>query len=172
MAKDHSIVRELKDGIEFFTKKETGESGMSISGLALCCGVSRTAITSRFTATKSDWKLETVRVISETSGKSTTVSIVKDTVCAETIAYYASQGKSKALSSLVGFAAIGIRHFIHQKTGWTPAQQSVHLVLSDIVSRDPLPWEHHFSKEWAQNAERLTGWKWEYRVMGKFIGSK
>lgn len=42
---DKSIVRAVdRDGVEFFTVKETGESGMSVSGLAKVCGTSKQSV--------------------------------------------------------------------------------------------------------------------------------
>ncbi|MGE5658871.1 MAG: hypothetical protein ACM37W_19920 [Actinomycetota bacterium] len=38
------IIRVVEDGVEFFTVQATGESGMSQSGLAILCGVSKQAI--------------------------------------------------------------------------------------------------------------------------------
>ena len=65
MASD--IVRFVDDqGIEYYTITETGEAGMSVSGLSQFCGVSRAAIHRHFTVTSLDWKLDTVRVISVT----------------------------------------------------------------------------------------------------------
>ena len=39
-----NITRVERDGVEFFTIDETGESGMSESGLARLCGVTRVAV--------------------------------------------------------------------------------------------------------------------------------
>ena len=39
-----NITRVERDGVEFFTIDETGESGMSESGLAILCGVSHQAV--------------------------------------------------------------------------------------------------------------------------------
>lgn len=39
-----SLVRVVKDDVEFFTVAATGESGMSVSGLAILCGVSKQSV--------------------------------------------------------------------------------------------------------------------------------
>ena len=39
-----TITRVIRDGVEFFTIDETGESGMSESGLARLCNVSRQSV--------------------------------------------------------------------------------------------------------------------------------
>ena len=38
------ILKANKDGIEFYTIQSTGESGMSMSGLAKACGVTHQSI--------------------------------------------------------------------------------------------------------------------------------
>jgi len=168
MASD--IVRFVDDqGIEYYTVTATGEAGMSVSGLSQFCGVSRAAIHRHFTVTSLDWKLDTVRVISVTSGRNTPVTIVKDTACSEAIAHYAQQGKPEAIKSLIGFAAIGIRSFIHSQTGWTVRAQSAKVMLSGLMLREPASWERLCSNGFIGEACRLTGYQWNWKVMGKFL---
>ena len=44
MNNTRNITRVIVDGIEFFTVDDTGESGMSESGLARLCGVSQQGV--------------------------------------------------------------------------------------------------------------------------------
>lgn len=39
-----AVLKAVKDGIEFYTIQSTGESGMSMSGLAKACGVTHQSI--------------------------------------------------------------------------------------------------------------------------------
>lgn len=98
---------------------------------------------------------------------------VPDSAVALAVKYYAwmagERCTEQARSADMVFGAIGTRAWMQQLKGWTPAQRTVRLLLEDMMSREPLPLESHFSKDWVKNAERLTGWKWEYRVMGKFL---
>ncbi|MGL6349206.1 MAG: P63C domain-containing protein, partial [Aeromonas sp.] len=41
--------------------------------------------------------------------------------------------------------------------------------LDDILRRKPAVWERMFSQEWVAEAEKLTGWKWNWQCMGQFI---
>lgn len=153
-----NIVRVERDGVEFFTLTLTGESGMSISGLAQSCGVSKQSVSERLASGGEDYKLDTGRV--SVSGKrgSFQVVIVRDTVCAEVIAHYAQQGKPEAIRSLIGFAAMGIRSFIHTQTGWTPNRRLTDAEIADIcllpTGRD---WKKQFGDDYYYQLSRLTG---------------
>jgi hypothetical protein len=168
MAKPNSIIRVDRDGVEFFTIDRTGESGMSLTGLAHCCGVSRQAVTKHLAATKSDFKLDVGRVSVATSRGSFQVVVVKDTVCAEVISHYAQQGKPEAIRSLVGFAAIGVRTFIQSQTGWKPKSEVEQFVEVHVL-REARIWEVVFDRQWVKAAEQCTGWKWSYQAMSRLI---
>lgn len=171
-----SIVREERDGIEFFTVEDTGESGMSVSGLAKLCGFSQQAVSrllNQLTTGKAVKGLENFASVdfqlTTGTGKHNR-KIVKDSICAAVIGYYAIEHKkTEAMFSLVKFAAMGLREWIQDITGWTPERRSVIALFSDVVQREPLSWELHFSPSWIRNAERLTGYRWEWKVMSKFI---
>jgi hypothetical protein len=98
---------------------------------------------------------------------------VPDSAVALIVKYYAWMAGERCTEQAkqvdMVFGAIGARTWMQQVKGWTPAQRTARLLLEDMMSREPLPLESHFSKDWVKNAERLTGWKWEYRVMGKFL---
>lgn len=167
-AKKNSIIRVEKDGVEYYTLKN-GESGMSLTGLAKCCGVTRQSVTHHLDRREDGWKLDTGRVFTAAGGGRTSlVVVVKDTVCAETIAHYAKQGKLEAVHYLVGFAAIGIRKFIHDQTGWKPPSE-VQTFIDSHLLREARAWEVVFDRQWIRAAEQCTGWKWSYQAMGKLI---
>jgi prophage antirepressor-like protein len=54
-----------------------------------------------------------------------------------------------------------------RKTGSYHAQRNS--LLDQLVLRTPATWEERFNPAWIAEAERVTGWKWSWRVMGKFI---
>jgi len=163
-----AIVRFVDDqGIEYFTVTATGESGMSQSGLARFCGVHHRAI-QKFIGDQKDSILDTARVSSAT-GRTMSVKIVRDTICAEAIAHYAKQGRPEAIKSLIGFAAIGIRSFIHSQTGWTPQSKSVKTFAETMMLRIPATWECLCSESFISESCRLTGWQWQWKVMSKFL---
>lgn len=112
MANNNAITRVENNGVEYYTLK-SGESGMSLSGLGRLCGVSKQAGSKHLGGNQKDWNLDCGKVSSSTKRVNSRVVIVKDTTCAEVIAYYAQQGRTEAIRSLIGFAAIGIRSFIH-----------------------------------------------------------
>ncbi len=45
---NNDIIRTVENDIEFFTIKETGESDISITGLSLLCGISKSALSQLF----------------------------------------------------------------------------------------------------------------------------
>lgn len=53
-----NITRVERDGVEFFTVDETGESGMSESGLARLCGVSPVSIHKFVSSSTLTWDQE------------------------------------------------------------------------------------------------------------------
>lgn len=122
------------DSTEFYTDEETGESGMSQTGLAVLCGVSQQAIsglektlTSRapskwlepfvgkdfiLTSSSKDPAL-TVNDV-----KAGNLSIYKSAFCARVIQHYAFQSNEVAQYSLDQFTDLGISQWIQGITGW------------------------------------------------------
>jgi KilA-N domain/P63C domain len=41
--------------------------------------------------------------------------------------------------------------------------------LQSLILDYPRPWSEHFCPEWIKNSERLTGWSWGWRCMGRFL---
>ena len=51
----------------------------------------------------------------------------------------------------------------------TLTQPTETLAIEAWVLDHPQPWEEHFFSEWRKEAERLTGWRWSWRCMSRFI---
>ena len=123
-----SILRHESNGIEFFTVKATGESGMSQSGLARLCGVTQKAVDNlleRLGTSSSPDFLKPLQDIELTLGTSVhkfnNATIIKDSVCARILEWYAFESQrptEKARQAFRQFAAIGIRTWIQSITGW------------------------------------------------------
>jgi hypothetical protein len=124
------------DSTEFYTVEETGESGMSQTGLAILCGVSRQAIIelekTLVSKAPSKW-LEPfigkdLTLVSNESDLPLTVNgkpvgnlrIYKAGVCARIIQHYAfrANGSEVAQYSLDQFTEMGINQWIQGITGW------------------------------------------------------
>jgi hypothetical protein len=124
-----SILRVEQDGVEFFTLTETGESGMSISGLARLCGVSETSIRS-FLKRNEVRTLEAKKRLEVFQAKDfqfepswwKTIRIVSSDICGRVIEHYAYESKQKrtaeALYAYRKFAQMGINAWIQDITGW------------------------------------------------------
>jgi hypothetical protein len=172
-----SIVLVVKDGVEFFTVLETGESGMSVSGLARLCGVSKQAMSkllkSLSTKTPSEW-LEPLTDkdldLSQNGHKNgAKVRVLSAETCASVLAHYAFSGNKTAAFSMQKFNRMGIDLWIQSITGWSQRAADTTRYLTGVVLIQPKGWERHYSEEWANEAARLTGWQWEWSCMGQFI---
>ncbi|MFN6486268.1 MULTISPECIES: phage antirepressor KilAC domain-containing protein [unclassified Nostoc] len=122
-----------QNGIQYFTINATGESGMSQSGLARACGVDEKSIrriieTVRTKAPSPILESFTGKGLEDlalrTNSEYQQATILKDTFCAAVLTHYAQQGRTEAAMSLGAFAAIGIRVYIQQITGWVAPVES------------------------------------------------
>jgi hypothetical protein len=130
-----NITRVERDGVEFFTIDETGESGMSESGLARLCGVSSVAIHKFISMSALTWEHEKElnprfrKTIALKPGdcknlspsQNSNIRILSATVCARVIEHYAFESKYKteeALFSYRKFALKGITSWIQEATHW------------------------------------------------------
>ena len=121
-----SIIRQVEDGVEFYTVEATGESGMSVRGLAKLCGVEHSTISRlisnlvRDTAPKRlkalvGNDLNLVREFSKNGGK---VTVIRSEACSLIIKHYAFEGSEIAEYSLERFTTSGINTWIQDITGW------------------------------------------------------
>ena len=130
-----TITRVERDGVEFFTVDDTGESGMSASGLARLCGVSPVAIHKFISSTSLTWDHEkelnpsfrkTIPFKPQSNsnlkfGQNTNIKILSAVVCARVIRHYALESKYKtqeALFTLDKFSTAGINAWIQEITHW------------------------------------------------------
>ena len=130
-----NITRVERDGVEFFTIDETGESGMSESGLARLCGVSPVGIHKFVSNSLITWDQEkelnpafrkTIafkpkQALDFKPGQNSNIKILSATVCARTIEHYAFESKHKTEQALVAyrkFAELGINTWIQGITHW------------------------------------------------------
>jgi hypothetical protein len=130
-----NITRVERDGVEFFTVDETGESGMSESGLARLCGVSPVSIHKFVSSSALTWEHEKALnpafrktiAFKPGSGKNlkssqnSNIKILSALVCARVIRHYALESKYKtqeALFTLDKFSTAGITAWIQEITHW------------------------------------------------------
>jgi hypothetical protein len=130
-----TITRVIRDDVEFFTIDATGESGMSETGLARLCGVSRQAVmkaTREMGVTKnqnSDLKstpsqysrVQPKGLTPEERGYISHFSFLSASVCADVIEHYAIDSRHKTEEALFAyrkFAKQGINTWIQQITEW------------------------------------------------------
>ena len=130
-----NITRVERDGVEFFTIDETGESGMSESGLARLCGVAASSV-HRFVSNSAvrwdhektlDPKFRKTISLCATNRENSSLSqqsnlkVLSATVCARTIEYFAFDAKSKTEEALFAyrkFAIKGMNAWIQDATHW------------------------------------------------------
>ena len=119
-----NIIRRIDNGVEFFTVESTGESGMSVSGLARLCGVDQSAVTK---LTKSVMSKKAPKRLKAFEGKELTlmssaayknVKIYTAEYCAGVVKHYAFEGREEAEFALEKFATDGINLWIQSITGW------------------------------------------------------
>ena len=130
-----TITRVERDGVEFFTVDDTGESGMSESGLARLCGVSPVAIHKFISMSALTWDHEKQlnpafrKTIAFKPGsgnnlkpsQNSNIKVLSAIVCARVIRHYALESKYKtqeALFALDKFSTAGINAWIQEITHW------------------------------------------------------
>jgi hypothetical protein len=131
-----TITRVIRDGVEFFTIDETGESGMSESGLARLCGVSTPAVSQilRSLSLTSDhekslephrsnnFRLKLHKNEITSRGQNSDIVLVRAKACARVIEYYAFDSRRKTEEALFAyrkFAELGINAWIQEITHWS-----------------------------------------------------
>lgn len=130
------------DGAEYFTVKATGQSGMSHSGLARFVGVRQPRISRWVKRVQQADPLNNSlpKCLKPFAGCDLTLpgyfdfgrrNILSDGFCAAVIEYYASfskqvtkENQAKAQKTLDLIKRLGMRLFIHKKTGWKSSYRS------------------------------------------------
>lgn len=130
-----TITRVIRDGVEFFTIDETGESGMSESGLARLCNVSRQSVSELLRSILSgkleinplkplqrkDVWVQARNLDSIENSKISHISIVRAEICAHVVQHYAFGSRHRtdeALFALQKFSILGVTAWIQGITHW------------------------------------------------------
>lgn len=147
---------------------DAGEGFASLRGLARMCGVNHKSWKqggSQFTFEIDEYLAEhgfEVGVIDTSNG-------IPDTLASMIIGFYAEEKQNETAKKYSrAFRAYGLRKAIQEVTGYSSAEPKIYR-LGEILRRTPANWELMFEPEWISEAEKITGWKWSYRCMGRFI---
>jgi hypothetical protein len=137
-----SFTRVEQNGLEFYTLKANGASGMSIAALARLCGVERESIRKVLkrlhgTKTTSKWLNRVVGkplyLAPELLGMA---KVIRADVCFAIVGYYAFESDQKpeeAPYAFDKFALMGMEDWIHGITGWQPEAKATELT-EDLVA--------------------------------------
>ena len=129
MQSELGFIRKEVNSVEFFVCLLTSKTGISISGLARLCGVSKQAISDLRKALSSraasKWlnplvgkELTLSTNYSSPDPKTRNVTIVESFACSLIITHYAFAGRETAQLALTKFNAIGIDCWIKQVVGY------------------------------------------------------
>lgn len=170
----NAIELEFKLASEIRIGKD-GIGTMSIRGAARVAGVAMQTLQRAFKGdSKNGGKL--TELLTQQGFTPTTFSRngVPDTAVAMIVKYYAylagerCNEQSKQMDFV--FAAIGSRTWMQQLTGWTAKNHAAKASLTEsLMLREAAPWERLISDSFILEACRITGWQWQWRVMGKFL---
>jgi hypothetical protein len=146
-----------QESVEFYTVAATGETGISITGLAILCGVTQQAISKLVkgvTTNKPTKRLE--RFVGENldlttnTGQKGKIRALRADFCVEVIKYYAYSGNETAQFTLDKFAIIGFNSWVQSITGWQNA-----------TSRSPQPQPSTTASPAAAALPPAPGWTQE-----------
>ena len=150
-----TITRVIRDDVEFFTIDATGESGMSETGLARLCGVSRQAVmktTREMGVTKNEnrdpkstpsqySRVQPKGLTPEERGYISHFSFLSASVCADVIEHYAIDSRhntKEALFAYRKFAKLGITTWIQGITEWHGNAIPKNRIVTDFKTIDLL----------------------------------
>jgi hypothetical protein len=135
------------DEIEFYVSSDGNYTGMSQTGLAKLCGVSRSTIQRLLDKPAQDLPNNELKALLDKEKWSPTIApnnaeVIPALACAEIIAYFAFEAKNKneiAQYSFKKFAATGIQTWIKKITGYAEQNQNdqilscLHQMMGDIA---------------------------------------
>jgi hypothetical protein len=137
-----SFTRVEQDGVEFYTLKSNGASGMSISGLARLCNVSDKAIAELLrnlvrgsVRSKRLKRLLGKEIYLEVKAHKGAV-IVRAEICSAIVRYYAFESEVRteiAQYSYDKFANMGMEDWIQSITGWKPEPTAAELTEDAVI---------------------------------------
>lgn len=120
--------QQMVDGLEFYVSNDGEKTGMSVRGLARCCGVSSASISAIVSSdevlgkTLPKWLESYTGQVFEVLGKDGSAKIIASKVCARIITYYAYESKNAmndiAKNTAEKFMAMGIDNWIKQLCGY------------------------------------------------------
>jgi hypothetical protein len=136
-----SFTRVEQDGVEFYTLKSNGASGMSISGLARLCDVNDKSLAQLLDSIARG--LVRSKRLKRFTGKDIYLGvkapfgavIIRAEVCSAIIRYYAFESDYRtevAQYSYDKFADMGMEDWIQSITGWQPALPSAELTMEAV----------------------------------------
>lgn len=146
----NNLLKTEDNGIEFYTDALTGESGLSLSGLARLCGVEHSTV-SRLLKRQFETGLENLQETVHSSFvlvqnleaqvdgvDAGNLKVYNAKLCVAVIRHYALKGKKEAVYSLTKFAEMGFNGWIQDINGWQKPAQST---IAPAVNRATLPAE-------------------------------
>jgi hypothetical protein len=137
-----SFTRVEQDGLEFYTLKANGASGMSIAALARLCGVERESIRKVLkrlhgTKTTSKWLNRVVGKPLYLAPKLPGMArIIRADVCFAIVGYYAFESDQKpeeAPYAFDKFGLMGMEGWIQEITGWKPETSATELSEDAVI---------------------------------------
>lgn len=169
------------DGRAVLIRLEDGRAFVSISELARWCEVDRTTISrvlrkpiKELEPLQEEASFSVTKIRNPESPTPWTVIPVDEAY--SVLFYYAFDARghesridAKTLTRQMGKA--GATVYAYGLCGYTVKPSEPSIPIAHLVLRQHSTWERRFSPEWIQNAERVTGYKWSYRIMAKFINA-
>lgn len=166
---DNAIVRVERDGVEYFTVKATGESGLSESGLSVLSQIPRRTLGGwlrNLGENKLAKGLESLLGKDLYLGENAVkrggqVRIVKAEYCLEILEFAAFERKSAiARQTLKATGTIGLTSYIQSQTGWLPekytAVPAAHKQLNRILDA-PNPWVKLYDPDFCRQVYKWYG---------------
>lgn len=148
---NHRIVE--VEGVEFYTDAATGRSGVSQSGLAILCGVSKQAISKLVNSLSTGGGGKLLKPL---QGKVETLStktqsgmiLYADELCIAIIRYYDRKGNETAQYTFDKFAAIGFNCWVQSITGWQQIESPMTQPELEITLPTDAEMDYLRSRQW------------------------
>jgi hypothetical protein len=137
-----------ENDVEFYVSNNGKQTGMSLAGLARCCGVHQTTI-SKFLNTAQVLASAAYKVLNRFNGNhfidtegtglevDNNTKVVRSEVCSAVIGYYALESKhvdnTVACQTLLKFADIGIECWIKKVIGFEPKMEPSEPILDQLA---------------------------------------
>ena len=175
----YTVLRTEENGIEYFTVQETGESAVSVRGLAQMCGIPRNNL-SRWLSNLShfgtpEWLKSfadmDLYLSHEIKKKGKVIKPIRAEVSSKIISLAARHLKTEAaFDSMDAIAEIGLTHFVHAKTGYAgkvaapQAQERISRILDA-----PNPWEKMFEVSFCRKVYSWMGGRFYWVYLYDFL---